>query len=702
MLILMTVNSLAFCQTGDGSIPFSVLAGLKRSPVFLTITADTALINTSAFKSQPDSIPVKAFQFAERTEVAITPANAGVWETTTAGSVWRLGIRSAKAYSIYLNFKTFDLINGARLFVYSPKLEQLRGGITSTNQAFKRLSTPPISGDSLILELDVPAGVSNFGHLQLSRVYHDVVGVFKKSNLVSTGVSADLCDQNINCENGIYWQTEKKAVCKIITDGALSTGCMMGNTAKGKQPYLITAYHTMFDSIHAADAVFIFNYENNCNQTTLHELQSLSGATIIASTPGMDYALLRLNDVPPPSFSPYYAGWDIRDNVPLNGVCIHHPGGKHTQIALDYHAISTASFGMGYLPNSSWKVERWDIGSTEPGSSGAPLFNQQHHLIGTLTGGYSSCNYQGSDFFNKLNTSWDASLNSVNSIKAALDPANSGAGVIDGYDPYGFNPGDCDTISQISATEKKVVSSAGLQWGYLSGNNSSGFSAFAEKFTTASSLLIPGFYIDVASLSYANPAASIEVKIWQGNNSPQKEIYHQTVFLKDLKAGIANYITLDSAVKVSSGFFIGYQINYNSPAYLFAVYHAADRGKRGSSSMYVFNGSWNSTQTMDPFYYSTSLAISITECYGRSTALTRNQLLLFPNPTNNYVDMITPDGFIVSDVRCYDISGHQHPVIFRPSEVAPRVFFDLQPGVYLLYVMSAGKQMASKFIVQNR
>ena len=34
------------------------------------------------------------------------------------------------------------------------------------------------------------------------------------------------------------------------------------------------------------------------------------------------------------------------------------------------------------------RLEDWDLGTTEGGSSGSPLFNQDHRVIGQLHGGY--------------------------------------------------------------------------------------------------------------------------------------------------------------------------------------------------------------------------------------------------------------------------------------------------------------------------
>ena len=40
-----------------------------------------------------------------------------------------------------------------------------------------------------------------------------------------------------------------------------------------------------------------------------------------------------------------------------------------------------------------------DIGTTEEGSSGGPLFNNSYQLIGTLTGGSANCAYPVNDYY---------------------------------------------------------------------------------------------------------------------------------------------------------------------------------------------------------------------------------------------------------------------------------------------------------------
>src|SRR5690606_32656120 len=75
--------------------------------------------------------------------------------------------------------------------------------------------------------------------------------------------------------------------------------------------------------------------------------------------------------------------------------------------------------------------------TTEPVSSGSPLFDQDGRIIGQLWGGGASCsNLTANDFYGRVHTSWEpAGSDQTNQLKFWLDPTNIGALVTDGYDP---------------------------------------------------------------------------------------------------------------------------------------------------------------------------------------------------------------------------------------------------------------------------
>ncbi|OWK72311.1 trypsin-like peptidase domain-containing protein [Pedobacter sp. AJM] len=695
-VVLLSILACSYCtvaQTYNDAIPMSIAAGITPLKNYETLSGSSKgkaeLLSHNALQ---DAAGIKSYQFAERVNVNLNPENSGHWDQTTQGRVWRLGIHGVNAYSIYLTFNSLKLSKGVTLFVYNKGLRQLRK-YHQKSSVNSHISLAPVSGDTIMLELNIPHQVTDYGNIQLSKVYLDRTGIFKAG---TKNVSVS-CNQNINCENGINWLTDKRAVCKIITDGNLSSGTLIGNTAKDKQPYLLTSFHTIFDESHAEESVFIFNYEYDCEQSSISDDKTISGAKLVAAADQLDFSLLKLNEVPPASFRPYYAGWDVRDIQPEAGVCIHHPGGRYKQIAIDYNQLHSATFNTDYITNSSWQVVKWDIGATAPGSSGAPLYNPQHRLVGSLTGGYSSCNSQGSDYFNKLSVSYTSVAKIGNRLIELLDPLQRGASFMDGYDPYGFNAEQCDTVSHIRVNEKTAYNLTEKPSDYLSATSSV---MFAEKFTLPGYLLLPGFYLNVAQLGAFSQTSSIKIKIWEDGSLPGQEIYTKSIFLKELKAGAVNHILLDSVLKLTSGFYIGYQLMDDNKDG-FAVYHSANRGKTGPSTMYVYDGAWHNINSIDKMNYSASMSIGIVECYGKTDELQPDALLLFPNPCSQYINIKVPLAFTIEGIDCYDISGRRHAVNYQPSEVSKRIYFNLSPGLYILVVKGSGMQLSSKFVVAN-
>ena len=690
----------AFSQT---KASFSTHASTKRTAPLNYITVGE-YEERCRLQEQPGALAThdntKGLGIADRARIAFTPENSGRWDTAAGGFVWKLGLHLPGARAGYLTFGNFHLEPGASVVVYNAHSSASPQRFTAQhNNAYNCLSTAPFIGDSVIIELHVAGGVDSYGRVELTKVYRDTKGLF--CSLFPESAPPPGPSPNINCENGLYWQTEKRSVCKIITDGALSTGTLVGNTTKNNTPYVITAAHTVFDSLHAAESVFIFNYEYDCGETTISDQHTISGARLMAISQGLDYSLLQLNQLPPPSFRAFYSGWDMRASIPMSGVTIHHPVGEHKQIAIDYHPLTSGSFSQGYLANSFWKVERWDIGFTEPGSSGAPLFDQNHRMVGSLTGGFSSLQKTGSDYFTKLSAAWQAPSLTGNAFQNLLDPGHTGKTWIDGYDPYGFSAVNCDTVSNISPHERMEISSKGLAAGYISGHNSMKLSGFAEKFSAPNKLMISGMFINVARSLGSDSSSSILVKVWEGSSLPSTEIYSKRLYLKNLFAGV-NHINFDSAVSVNGNFFVGYEINYQLPGDSFAVYHAINRNRGGGSSMFVRNGSWQNIRDLTPIGYHTSLAIQLSTCYGRPVALRRDEVQLYPNPAHNQMVVSLPSSAIPDDIQCFDISGRKHPIRYQPSETAPHVYFNLPSGLYILMIRSSGMIYLSKFVVQAK
>jgi len=133
--------------------------------------------------------------------------------------------------------------------------------------------------------------------------------------------------------------------------------------------------------MNANDMAFRFQYKSpTCAgpEPGVTDYVSFSGATLVASYEPTDFALLRLNQRPSAGSNIAYAGWD-RTSIPATSAAgIHHAAGDVMKIALAPTAVQP--FLSVY-----WHAN-FTVGTTQPGSSGSPLFDQNHHVVGQLWG----------------------------------------------------------------------------------------------------------------------------------------------------------------------------------------------------------------------------------------------------------------------------------------------------------------------------
>ena len=270
---------------------------------------------------------------------------------------------------------------------------------------------------------------------------------------------SDPCEINVNCSPvGDLWQDEKKGVARILfVDGGgqgWCTGSLINNTSQDCKPYFLTALHCGVGATAAnmTQWKFYFKYEApSCtNPSTAGTLDDyfITGCIRIADSgdnggdSGSDFLLVKLgsstneatiiNNLKSANFSAYWNGWNANTTATTGGVGIHHPAGDIKKIStFSGTSVSAGWNGNGLLSHwrQSWSSNSNGHGVTEGGSSGSPLFNNsQGYIIGTLTGGSSSCNSPTSqDYYGKMSYHWTSNGTANNlRLKPWLDPTNSG------------------------------------------------------------------------------------------------------------------------------------------------------------------------------------------------------------------------------------------------------------------------------------
>ena len=431
LLIAAMVGPAAFAQQSIDVQPVSKsIAGLENNvPVLTTTSTDHAVLLA---EDEANAGEVAPFRFGTDKLVDLEFTNSGVWETLATGDrIWRLDVESEGAFSLNFTFDGFHLPEGATFHIHN-EFGVLGAFTSSNNSETGEFATDLLKGDHATLEYYEPSTASGQGTLGLKKIVHAYRDIVTLGQPTAMGGPSGPCNINVACPAGIGWENEIAGSVRIVMDGFLCSGAMINDVPESGTPYLLTADHCLDGSGSPSIYVFNFNYEAaTCNGTTASTGQSISGATLRARDASSDFALLELNSTPPLSYETFYLGW-TRSTIPANNTtCIHHPSGDIKKISKDYNSPqSTSAQGVAI-----WRVNNWEEGVTEGGSSGSPLLDQNHRIVGQLFAGTSSCsNPNGLDIYGRFDASWNGP-NSASRLKDWLDPNNTDTTFVDGWDP---------------------------------------------------------------------------------------------------------------------------------------------------------------------------------------------------------------------------------------------------------------------------
>lgn len=359
----------------------------------------------------------EAPRFAVPHKVAIKP----FWEKSGSDYVWSHQITAPNSVSLNFGFSRFYLPEGAELNIYSADRSKfIRSFTHEDNNEARELWSPVIMSDDVIIEVTAPAEVARLVELELGQVGQGF-RTFGQSTL-----KAGSCNIDVACSDSQGWENEVNSVGVISTGGStFCTGFMVNNTANDKTPYFMTANHCRINASSAPSLVVYWNYQTStCKGPRDGKLTDFqSGSVHLASGSRSDFTLVKLNSQPKSEWNVRFAGWDATatgHDSPT--VAIHHPNVDEKSISFDYDHAALSSYGGTSSPGAGthvW-VKDWDKGTTEPGSSGSPLFNADHRVVGQLHGGSAACGNDRPDYYGRFHISWP-------SLKDHLDSAKTGS-----------------------------------------------------------------------------------------------------------------------------------------------------------------------------------------------------------------------------------------------------------------------------------
>lgn len=364
--------------------------------------------------------------------------NNGEWTVLDNGDrIWQLRIKSEGAKTLNFVLDDFFMPKGASLYLFSFNQTDLLGAYDEQqNNENNSLGTWLVQGDDVVLEYFEPKNVEGQGRLAVAKVVHG----YRTQNDFEKGTNglndSGNCNLDVDCSIGTLDDLKnhnKKSVALLLSNNnSFCSGALVNNTSNDGKRYILTANHCYSNP---ANWAFRFNWisenpvcattQNSPNNTNYN--QTISGATLRARRGDSDFCLVEVNNAFPTNWDLVWAGWDRGLTPATSSFGIHHPSGDIMKTCLDNNAPISLNLTNG---DRTWEVSDWDLGVTEGGSSGSPLFNQNGLITGQLWRGGAACNGTTDnnlqDEYGRLNVSWDAGSTASTRLKEWLDPSNTG------------------------------------------------------------------------------------------------------------------------------------------------------------------------------------------------------------------------------------------------------------------------------------
>lgn len=385
------------------------------------------------------STELKPLKIAIPTKVDLDIPKMTNWIFDNEFAYGKFTLKLSGALSSSINFDKFYLPKNSELFVYNENGKMITGPVTERENNIGQIwGSWVYQGELITIEIKTPINSMKELILHSDNVAYGYKEVYKSIKVGGFGTSGP-CNINVICPLGNGWEGERNSVSTILSaNGAeFCTGSLVMNTCGTNVPYYLTANHCFNGNSNVGGWRFAFQaWSTTCPNPGVNTNGVIyNGATLKARNAQSDFCLVELNQIPPTNSGLNYAGWNRSATPAQNATGIHHPSGDLMKISRADNPVTVASaFGTTNQHwRANWSQQNNGAGQivtaiTEGGSSGSPLFDQDHRIIGQLHGGPSFCgSSQPWDFYGRFDLSWTGGGTNATRLSNWLDPTNSGA-----------------------------------------------------------------------------------------------------------------------------------------------------------------------------------------------------------------------------------------------------------------------------------
>lgn len=420
----LSLNFITYSQVNEGGIPSSFTSE-NLSPTL--ISRDFPKPDMEKLTAEDDLNAQSQYPGPERMAYSVMInldiKEAGQHEYLNDGTgIWRLKIHVPDALALGVYYSDFYLPEGAKLFLYNESKTQVIGAFTAANNSGTRLfANEFIQGDAVTLEYTEPAGTTEEASIFISEVAY----AYRFIDFTYDGGNRDqswACMINVKCSEGNGWENQSQGVARLSIKIGYNyywcSGSLINNTNNDRTPYLLTAEHCG-EGANSSDLnqwIFYFNYQSaTCTGNYGPTNNTMTGCQLKAKDPltsydGSDFELVKLNGTPPSGYNVYYNGWNRTNDAADSGVCLHHPAGDIKKVSTYDNMVSSTWWnGTPSHWRVTWTETEHGLSIMQGGSSGSAIFDQNGHIMGDLSGGYTSnaCDNPSPAWYGKLWFSWD-------------------------------------------------------------------------------------------------------------------------------------------------------------------------------------------------------------------------------------------------------------------------------------------------------